>query len=343
MAEEYDSDLEGEQEQIQIHDGSQSVNKQSKKRSFNEMQENDTHYNSDNHSKSKLAKLDDAANEDLDSFLNDSDDDENDETDEEQADDIVLNTESTLIQDVEFEIKDIAETYYHEIKDILAATEWDQKKLNVIQLTDIIIKQEEIGGVLMSEQSVLGFITLLSFKKHFEHLSLAHIKRFLFKRIKQPSKRKKFEYYFADKHNVGLLLHERPINVPYELVPFIYDSLFKDLQYATNKQEAKHLSDAEIELFKIDYIVMVIRYRWMPLLDEKKEKDESENHRLLPHLESRKTMELVYEHLESDLFVKKARFQFDFERNDKVWNVVVVRTSDLNDIIDAMHELFGNK
>merc|ERR1712048_760309 len=86
------------------------------------------------------------------------------------------------------------------VEDILAATGWDQKKLNVIALTDAVIKQEEVGGVLIADQSVLGFITLLSFKKHVEHLSLAHIRRFLLQRIKQPKKRKKFENYFADKY-----------------------------------------------------------------------------------------------------------------------------------------------
>eukprot|EP01083_Nonionella_stella_P094643 265609_1 len=341
---EYDSDLEGKEEQITIHDGSQSnTTNSSKKRKFHEMEDDDNHYSA-KHSKNKSQKLDHESNDNVNDFLNDSASEE-DDIDESQQEDITFDDTSTLIQHVEFELKDMEESYYHEVKDILAATEWDQKKLNVVQLTDIIIQQEEIGGVLLSQTAVLGFITLLSFKKYFEHLSLAHIKRFILNRCKQSVIRKKFEYYLSKKHNTGLLLHERPVNVPLELVPHIWESLGKDMEYATDKKEAKHLSNEEVELFRYDYMLMVVRYRWIPSVDkeDKGDKEEAEDAQdvLLPHLENdRNKMTLVYEHLEDDLFVKKARFQFDFERNGKVWNVILVKMTDLKDIVQQMHHLY---
>ena len=186
-----------------------------------------------------------------------------------------------------------------------------------------------------------------------EHLSLAHIKRFLANRIKQPIKKKKFEGYFKGKHNVGLLLHERPINVPLELVSHIYDSLSKDIDYATDKEQAKHLNEKEVELFKCDYIMMVVRYRWIPVDGKENNKNENNNdgedgenemkeEMLLPHLlNNRNKAKLVYEHLEDDLFVKKAEFQFDFERNGKIWNVLFVQMKHFKDIVNQMQEMFS--
>ena len=166
MAEEYDSDLEGKDESVIIHDETTNNQQTSKKRSFHEMEDNDNDNNYSAKHSNKKPKLDHPSNDDIDAFLNDSDDDDEDSDLDEQEEDITIDKESMLYQEVEFELKDIHDLYYHEVKDILAATEWDQKKLNVVQLTDTIIKQEEIGGVLLSENSVLGFITLLSFKKY---------------------------------------------------------------------------------------------------------------------------------------------------------------------------------
>ena len=92
-------------------------------------------------------------------------------------DELTGNGETEMI---DFEMKDMYDGYYHEIRDILGATDWDQKKLHVSNLADVIVKQEEIGGVLMSDTSVLGFITILSFKKHLYVLQFHSIIYFFF-------------------------------------------------------------------------------------------------------------------------------------------------------------------
>eukprot|EP01084_Bolivina_argentea_P229006 386627_1 len=142
---EYDSDLEGQEEHITIHgDAGSHTTKISKKRTFHEMEDNDNHYSS-KHSNSKSQKFDHESNDDINAFINDSDDSDDNDIQQSDNEDIKFTDNSGSYQDVEFEIKDMDETYYHEIKDILSATEWDQKKLNVVQLTDTIINQQEIG------------------------------------------------------------------------------------------------------------------------------------------------------------------------------------------------------
>jgi len=387
---EFDSDLEENDESVIIHNEEQTVithpsSTPKKKRAFNEIE----HAEHDDLSPpTKVAKLNGThnhkASNDLDSFLEDSnddlDEDQDDEEEEEDEDDdlsatkedgfqtdgviegISLNADahSMLTQEVEFEVKDIYEGYYHEVRDILAATDWDQKKLHVGMLADTVVKQEEIGGVLMSQDSVLGFITLLPLHKYFEHLSLSHIKRFLLNKCKSNKEKKRVEKYLGAKSKTGLLLHERPINCPMEIVAPIYESLLMDYEYATDKTQAKHLSEDEVESFKCEYVMLVVRYRWFPLWQLKKkmnqkqkkkkgdgEEEEGKNESLdegeilLPkYLNDRSRMQLVYEHMEHDLFVKKAEFQFDFERNDKIWNVVFVKMEHLRDIVDEMKATF---
>ena len=170
---EYDSDLEGKAEEIIVHNEVESNTQAiSKKRRFSEMEDdNDRTDNNDscNHSATKKQKLD---SQDIDGFLADCDDEDSDEddsdsnSDEEYDDEITLVPKSSMIENVEFELKDMNETYYHGIQSILCATDWDPNKIHMTRLTNTIVEQEEIGGVLLSENSVFGFITLLSYKKY---------------------------------------------------------------------------------------------------------------------------------------------------------------------------------
>ena len=151
------------------------------------------------------------------------------------------------------------------------------------------------------------------------------------------------------KNSVGLLVYERPINAPLELAPYVYDALLKDIDFAVTKS-----GHEKAELFGVDFVVMVVRLRWCPkgavmgpegqgrhkgsdgLLEraksEKEEEEENEEEEevdeTLPQLRAvrpRKKMEMAYEHFEDMLFVKAADFQFDFERNDKVWIALVIK------------------
>ena len=189
--EDVDSDLEDGDEHITVH---------AKKRSYQEMTKESTsslkktesatdpamertdHYDT-NHSRSKIQKLEAELMEmaNLDSFLNhvESEHDEDEDSDlekllneeeeeEEEVDntDLVIDGDFAIQQSVDFELMDIHQGYYHQIRDMLGATDWDQRKLRVVELSDAIVSQEEIGCVIVSGDSVLGFMTVLSFKKY---------------------------------------------------------------------------------------------------------------------------------------------------------------------------------
>eukprot|EP00483_Globobulimina_turgida_P004155 UN04163 len=89
---------------------------------------------------------------------------------------------------------------------------------------------------------------------------------------------------------------------------------------------------------------MVVRHRWVPITNDKGNNNKHKEEEASPHLmHNRNKTELVYEHLEDDLFVKKAEFQFSFERNDKMWNVLFVKMSDLTDIMQRINQVFTPK
>ncbi|ETO18510.1 hypothetical protein RFI_18755, partial [Reticulomyxa filosa] len=320
--------------------------------------------------------------------------------------------------------------FYTQIRDILAATDFDQKKLKVSLLTETITKQEEVGGVLVNDEAVFGFITVLSLTKHLfrffffffglifakknkkkkkqsllymyirihiciyaiclfffffsEHLSLAHICRFLLDRCKDDEKKSKLRNYIdlnakgkskslnqnsTSPKNVGMLFHERPINVPVEMIYHIYESLYLDIEYVLSDEYAL-ITPEEKQFFKFDYLLHIVRYRWIPkqdLLPKKDNKnkahgflDDDENEEeeqkdelnlnatsqetlpdqfantLLPEITSeRKKETLVYEHFEDELFVKHAVFSYPTERNDKVWNSLL--TSARNNLDLSQH------
>ena len=142
---------------------------------------------------SKMHKLEEELTEmnNLDSFLNQSesenesdgdgdedsdlekDSESDNESENEQDDDeedevanLVVDGKFTREETVDFEILDIHQGYYHHIKNMLGATGWNQNKLHVGLLSDTIVAQEEIGCAISVGKSIMGFMTLLSFRKY---------------------------------------------------------------------------------------------------------------------------------------------------------------------------------
>ena len=207
-----------------------------------------------------------------------------------------------------------------------------------------------------------------------EHLSLAHIRKFLDKHcknhgntadgqkkrpkwerkkigeVKNTEHRKIFRGYF-EKKRIGLLLQERPVNTPAELIPHLYRTILDDYEYATTFGKAAHLSKEECAGFKVDYILMVVRLRWVPLnlfienIKTKKGKrrrrgnaeeqqEQIENPMQAPSdpiltklgAGTRKNEKLVYEHHEGSILMQKAEFQFTVGRDHvgQLWSVIII-------------------
>ena len=348
-----DSDLENGQQNVKIHD----IINGKRKRGHNHDINGDI-----NEPELKKPKIDDNVN----SFLEDKNDDDNSEdsndNDSNSNDGVIQeygiemnanDDNSDIIEDnVDFEMMDMYDKYYNNIFDLINASDWDKKKLHSDMLTDIIVKQEEIGGVLVSNESILGFITCLSYKQYFEHLSLGHIKRFLENKIKNNKKKKVFNGYF-DKYNVGIVLFERPLNIPLSLTYHVYNALIQDMEYAQSKKN-KLVNDKQKEMFKYDYFVFIVKYRWS-IKENKNNNDESNGNgnidinndiktdkcvSLQRIVNSRKHYNLVYEHMEDEFIMDECKFCYAFERSGKVWNICIIDKHGFNEFIQKCRDNF---
>ena len=352
---------------------SKSSSARNRKRQFKEISQPHQQQDIKHNPKAEAAAVIDVL---VDAFVNDEGDDEDDVgeekdgdgeedfDDDEDDDDNALrlfvndgdgdgddNGTAAAEQIVEFTMVDMNASFYHEVRDILSATDWDQQRLHVGLLADTITKQMEVGGVLTaSETAVIGFISVVSVAYHqqHEHLSVAHIVRYLVDRCRRRRGARRAEEVrrMLTRGNVGLVFHERPVNTPLAVVPHMFDSLWEDLRWVTDDRNAErvgaHLTGEQIQSFAFEGFVVVVRYRWVR---ERREEGKGKRKREVSDLRvdgitSKQNMRLVFEHAEDELFVECSYFSFAFERNRRVWRVCFVRRKEFYDAIQKMKKVF---
>jgi protein BCP1 len=146
------------------------------------------------------------------------DEDEDDEDDE-------------VIANLEFFDPD-AERDYHTIKSFVRHL-IDAKDFDISGLADIISGQAIVGTVVKSDDAgaePLGFATCLDYNEHKDAPSIKQLRNFVISNAGNSKNKKSLEALFEK--NLGLLIHDRIMNLPMEVVPVLYNELVKDMEYA---------------------------------------------------------------------------------------------------------------
>ncbi|XP_022761804.1 protein BCCIP homolog isoform X3 [Durio zibethinus] len=129
---------------------------------------------------------------------------------------------------------------FHGVKTLLQSY-LDNKQWDLSGFVDLILGQTTVGTVVKLEDdednAVFSVITALNLGRYKDHKCIAELKEFLLNISHEKDKIGNLRSLLGDKaQNVGLLVSQRVVNLPPELLPHLYDALFDEVSWATEDE-----------------------------------------------------------------------------------------------------------
>ncbi|CAG8529387.1 14053_t:CDS:2 [Acaulospora morrowiae] len=159
------------------------------------------------------------------------------------------------IIDVDFDFFDPKKIDFHSIKNLLIQLfSSDSELFHLSELTELIIDQPLLGSTVKvdgSESDPYALLTVLNINKHKEKQCMKSLVGYLLEKTKKDSRlHDKLTNLFREnsEQHVGLILSERLINMPVQIVPPMYKMLQEEIQWAI--EDAKVMStvdDADVQ------------------------------------------------------------------------------------------------
>ncbi|RLN59992.1 hypothetical protein BBJ28_00001362 [Nothophytophthora sp. Chile5] len=197
-----------------------------------------------------------------DSDSDDSDDSEDDLTfaaaqnggDEDDSDEDMEGTGAAGGNvDVEFLFSDPREAHFHSVKQFLLTYLPPTQPFDVSGLANAVVNQVTTGTMVCveGEDDIYGFITALSLKRYAQETSVQQILQYVTKKC--PSAELPRLQQILSTKNVGLVLNERMVNLPYQLVPALHSALHEDIEWAITNEDTEELRKS----FQLDYFLVL--------------------------------------------------------------------------------------
>nr|CAD1845123.1 unnamed protein product [Ananas comosus var. bracteatus] len=184
-----------------------------------------------------------------------SSDDEDDEEEEEQ--------ELEMVQ-ADFGFFDPKPGDFHGVK-LLLTSYLDNEPWDLSGFVDLVLNQTTVGTVVRldgyddddegdgdngssggdDDEDLYGVVTALNLKRYAEHKCIKELKKFLLGVCRDENTKKKLKLLLEEQASqVGLLVSQRFVNCPYQLVPPLYDALFDEISWATEDEPTQELRDS---------------------------------------------------------------------------------------------------
>lgn len=185
------------------------------------------------------------ANEDDDDDDEEDEDDEMDGSGDAGADGRNIN--------VEFVFSDPREEHFHSVKQFLLSYLPSSQPFNVSGLANVVVNQVASGTMVCveGESDVYGFITALSLPRYKDEGSIQQVLHYITKRC-PPADAARLQEILQTK-TVGLVINERMVNLPYQLVPPLHSALHEDIEWAIENEGTPELRAS----FKFDYFLIL--------------------------------------------------------------------------------------
>ncbi|DAZ99349.1 TPA: hypothetical protein N0F65_005200 [Lagenidium giganteum] len=183
--------------------------------------------------------------------MDDSDCDDDDDDDESDAEKKAGKADRLV--NVDFVFNDPSEDHFHSVKQFLVSYMPASMPFDVSGLANIIVNQVSTGTMVCveGEPGAYGFITALSLSRYKNETSIQQILQYVTKRC--PADQLAQFQKFLDTKSVALIVNERMINLPYQLVPALHSALHEDIEWAIENEETEELRKS----FKFDYFLIL--------------------------------------------------------------------------------------
>ncbi|XP_020695986.1 protein BCCIP homolog isoform X1 [Dendrobium catenatum] len=144
---------------------------------------------------------------------------------------------------------------FHGVK-LLLQNYLDEKPWDLSGFVDLILGQTTVGTVVKldgndeveedgDEEDLYAVISALNFGRYGGHQCIGELKEFLVGVCGDESVKTKLKVLLEQQaSDVGLLVSQRFVNCPHQLVPPLYDALFDEVSWAIEDEPTKELRDS---------------------------------------------------------------------------------------------------
>ncbi|KAM0019953.1 putative BCP1 family protein [Helianthus debilis subsp. tardiflorus] len=134
---------------------------------------------------------------------------------------------------------------FHGVK-VLLPTYLDNKEWDLSGFVDLILQQTTVGTVIKIEEDedngVYGFISALNMQRYKDCKCMMEVKEYLLKVCQDKEIKDKLRTYFGEQaEHVGLVISQRVVNLPPQLLPPLYDGLFDEISWAIEDEPTEEL------------------------------------------------------------------------------------------------------
>ncbi|KAI9796845.1 MAG: Mss4p nuclear export [Candelina submexicana] len=159
------------------------------------------------------------------------------------TDDDTSSDEDTNTLNVEFEWFDPQPQDFHGLKTLLRQLfDVDAQLFDLSALTDLILSQPLLGSTVKvdgNETDPYAFLTVLNLQEHRDKPVVKQLSNYLMQQCTKSPALAQLSDLLApsSESQVGLILTERLINIPPEVVPPMYNLLFEEIAWALEDKE----------------------------------------------------------------------------------------------------------
>ncbi|KAI5673923.1 hypothetical protein M9H77_14287 [Catharanthus roseus] len=148
---------------------------------------------------------------------------------------------------------------FHGLK-VLLQTYLDDKQWDLSGFVDIILEQTTVGSVVKIEndedEGVYAFVSALNMGRYKDHKCFIELKEYLLKVCPKEDVSSNLRSLLEESANeVGLLVSQRVVNLPPQLLPHLYDALFDEVSWATEDEPTEELRKS----FCFNYYLLICK------------------------------------------------------------------------------------
>ncbi|CAG8576048.1 24685_t:CDS:2 [Dentiscutata erythropus] len=210
------------------------------------------------------------------------------------------------IVDIDFDFFDPKPIDFHSIKNLMIQLfSTDAELFSISELTELIIDQPLLGTTVKvdgADSDPYAILTVLNMNEHLEKKCIQDLIKYLLDKTKpdQTLNEKLDTLLKKDSTNhVGLMLSERLINMPVQIVPPMYKMLQEEIQWAVDDNEPYNFEW---------YLVLSKTYQEvMSTLD-----DESSQSKKQKKKKAKSEPTVFYFHPEDEVIERNSEYQFNF-------------------------------
>lgn len=162
----------------------------------------------------------------------------------------------------DFEFFDPKQDDFHGLKSLLT-TYCDGEEWDLNGFIDIILAQTTVGTVVKTDEDCLfGVITAINLARYKDQRCIMELRDFLLDKSSEKAEAVQLNALWEKHpHDVGLLVCERVVNLPFELIPPLYDGLFDEVSWAVEDEPTQELRDS----FRFKHYLLLTRvYQTIP-------------------------------------------------------------------------------